>query len=113
MRYSENTIWKVWSKGEIFAGNDPVFWRKDTCGAWIFRGDYENKDSEYGWMIGYIKSTDRDRIDDVSNLYPIHIGNASRDTTGNIICKITAAGIHNNVNAQHDLENPNPQISKY
>ena len=37
VRLTQDVIWKVWAKGEIFAGNDPVFWRKDACGAWIYR----------------------------------------------------------------------------
>jgi hypothetical protein len=113
MIYSDNVVWEVWSKGEIFAGNDPVFWRKDVCGAWIFRGDFENQNSEYGWVIGYIKPLDKNRHDSFSNLYPIHVGNTSRDKDKHIICKITAAGIHNIMNKESDSKNLNPQISNY
>ncbi len=113
MRYTESDIWQVWSKGEIFAGNDPVFWRKDTCGAWMFRGDYENYNSEYGWVISQITPLKKGGTDDISNLYPLHIENTSRDESGHIVCKMTAAGIHNNIHTQPDLQNTNLQISKY
>lgn len=116
MKYTENLIWQIWAKAEIFAGNDPVFWRKDVCGAWIFRGDYKNRDSEYGWVIGRIKPSDKDNDgDNVSNLYPLHWANTSRDLDGNIICKMTSAGVHNNVNSQkHDLQKMQiPTMSEY
>lgn len=99
MKYTEDLIWQIWAKAEIFAGNDPVFWRKDVCGAWIFRGDYKNRDSEYGWVIGRIKPLDKGGSDDFSNLYPLHWANTTRDSEGHIICKATAAGIHNNMNS--------------
>ena len=109
MQYSESLIWRVWSRAEIFAGNDPVFWRKDFCGAWIFRGDYNNPDSEYGWVISHIKPLDKGGTDDFSNLYPLHWHNTDRNLDGSIICKTTAAGIHNN--ADMETNNSNAQVS--
>ena len=47
-------VWQVWSKGIVIGANDPVLWRKDEYGAWILRSHYGNRDSEYGWEIGYI-----------------------------------------------------------
>lgn len=115
MKYTEDLIWKIWAKAEIFAGNDPVFWRKDICGAWILRGDYKNQDSEYGWVIDKIKSIDKDNEDDISNLYPMHWENTNKDPDGNIICKITSAGIHNNMNSKnYDSQNmPTPTMPEY
>ena len=64
---SPDIIWKIWSRGEIFAGNDPVFWRRDVCGAWIFRSHYNRKDSEYGWVIDRINPTLEGDADTISN----------------------------------------------
>ncbi len=95
MKYSDDIIWTIWSKGEIFGGNDPVFWRKDECGAWIFRGHYENRNSEYGWIIDHIKPLSEGGTDDISNLRPMHWENTIRKADGNIECQITSSGVHN------------------
>ena|SRR2546421_3614887 len=95
MKYTNDIIWKVWSKGEIFAGNDPVFWRKDQYGAWIFRGHYGIKDSEYGWIIDHIKPLSKGGTDDISNLHPMQWDNTTRKADGNIECHVTSAGVHN------------------
>jgi hypothetical protein len=93
--FSEDIIWQVWSKGEIFGGNDPVFWRKDMCGAWIFRSHFGRKDSEYGWVIDHIKPLSDGGSDDISNLTPIHWENTLRKADGNIECHAISTGIHN------------------
>lgn len=95
MNLSPDTIWKVWAKGEIFAGNDPVFWRKDACGAWIFRGHYGRKDSEYGWVIDRIKLTSKDDKDTIANLHPVQWENTKRKADGSIECSVTSTGVHN------------------
>ena len=95
MRYTESDIWQVWSKGEIFAGNDPVFWRKDVCGAWMFRGHFGRKDSEYGWVIEHIKPLSDGGTNDISNLVPVHWENTTRKADGNIECHATSTGTHN------------------
>jgi hypothetical protein len=95
MRYSENTIWGVWSKGEIFSGNDPIFWRRDACGAWIFRGNYERKDSEYGWVIDHIKPIAEGGTEDISNLRPMQWENTRRKADGSIDCHATSEGVYN------------------
>jgi hypothetical protein len=95
MEYSSDIIWRVWSKGEIFSGNDPVFWRRDEFGAWIFRSHYERKDSEYGWIIDHVKPLSEGGTDDISNLRPMQWDNTMRKTDGSIECHVTSTGIHN------------------
>lgn len=85
----------VWSKGGMEGGNDPVLWRKDECGAWIFRGHYENHDSEYGWVIDHIKPLKEGGIDHTSNLRPLHWQNKIRKADGTTECHVTAEGVHN------------------
>lgn len=95
LQLSSDIIWKVWSKGEIFAGNDPVFWRKDACGAWIFRGHHGRRDSEYGWVIDRIKPLAKGETDTISNLCPVQWENTTRKVDGSIECMVTSTGVHN------------------
>jgi hypothetical protein len=95
MQFSDDMIWMIWSKGEIFAGNDPVFWRKDRFGAWIFRGHYGRTDSEYGWVIDNINPLSDGTADDISNLAPVHWENTIRKADGNTERHVTSTGIHN------------------
>lgn len=92
--FPEETIWIVWSKGIVVGGNDPVMWRKDEFGAWMFRADYGNKVSEFGWVIDNIESLDDD-AGHVSSLRPMHWKNTTRRNDGTLECRITSVGIHN------------------
>jgi len=95
VQLSSDIIWRVWSRGEIFAGNDPVFWRRDICGAWIFRSHYNRKDSEYGWVIDRINPTLGGDADTISNLQPVHWENTVHGADGTTECRITSSGVHN------------------
>lgn len=95
VQLTSDIIWRVWARGEIFAGNDPVFWRRDVCGAWIFRSHYDRKDSEYGWVIDRIKPILEGDADTISNLRPVHWENTVREADGTIECRVTSTGVHN------------------
>ena len=99
---SSDIIWEVWSKGEIFGGNDPVFWRRDVCGAWIFRSHYNRKDSEYGWIIDRINPRVKG-VDQISNLRPVHWKNTIRREDGTLECSITSTGVHNDKPAENEI----------
>src|SRR5579872_1127036 len=103
MQLSSDVIWKVWAKGEIFAGNDPVFWRRDVCGAWIFRSHYDRKDSEYGWVIDRIKPIAEGDVDTISNLRPVQWENTIRRVDGTIECRITSTGVHNDKPTENEI----------
>ena len=103
MEISSDIIWKVWAKGEIFAGNDPVFWRRDVCGAWIFRGHYGRRDSEYGWVIDRIKPMIKDDADIVSNLRPVQWENTIRKADGSLECRVTSTGVHNDKPLENNI----------
>ncbi len=83
MGFSEEVVWKVWAKG-YQTGNDPLMWRKDECGAWIFRGDYGKRNSQYGWEIDYIVPVSEGGTDDLSNLRPLHCENTVRTKDGSL-----------------------------
>ena len=102
---SLNIIDTLWNKANIVEGYDPDTLRKDACGAWIRKRDYQNSSSEYGWGIDVIieKAVDRGNI---SNLRPLHLMNinsrkgkypfymssvtseGSRNISKKILCKI-------------------------
>ena len=106
VEFSDDTIWMVWSKGEIFAGNDPVFWRKDACGAWIFRSHYKRTDSEYGWIIDHIKPLSEGGTNNLSNLLPVHWENIARRSDGSTECRVTSNGIFNGKPIEHKIIEP-------
>lgn len=51
MKISESTVDQVWKRGREITGYDPTRWRRDECGAWMYRDDYGNNQSEFGWHI--------------------------------------------------------------
>lgn len=93
MGFSEGVVWQVWSKGHL-SSNDPVLWRKDECGAWMFRGDY-GKRTEYGWVVDHIKPVSEGSTDDISNLRPLHWENTAHSDDGSLLCSVRADGINN------------------
>jgi hypothetical protein len=93
MNYAEDVILKVWQKGQIDEYNIPNNFRKDNCGAWIERTEYENTKSPFGWHIGKI-DLDSDS-GNITNLYPVHSKNNIRNQDGTINCKVTSLGTTN------------------
>ena len=50
-RYEREVVDAVWRFAVKVEGNDPELWRKDEFGAWIYRLDYGNRRSQFGWEI--------------------------------------------------------------
>jgi len=95
MSFSEETIKKFWEKGHVVPGNDPNVYRKDDCKAWIRRGHYGNRKSQYGWEIDHIKPESEGGGDELSNLRPLQWQNNARKQSGRLGCAVTAEGQNN------------------
>lgn len=95
MAFSEAEISAVWAKGQIVANNDPNLWRMDECGAWISRGAYGNRNSQYGWEIDHITPVSRGGGDELSNLRPLQWQNNVYRQDGQLDRYLTASGVNN------------------
>jgi len=95
MLCTEEVIRKVWEKGVIVANNDPKYWRKDDCGAWIAITEYGRQQSSFGWEINYIHSQMQKGGQDLSNLRPMQWGNNKYKQDGNAVCMLKAVGKEN------------------
>lgn len=49
--YDREVVERVWLFAQPVKGNDEALWRKDEFGAWIYRLDYGNRNSQFGWEV--------------------------------------------------------------
>jgi hypothetical protein len=89
----EDLVQSVWELGETTS--NPNEWRKDVCGAWIYRKSL-NQESEFGWVIDRIKPISLGGNDDISNYRPMHWeNNKIKGNSPEPICIITSEGSKN------------------
>jgi len=87
MAFSEEVVQMVWDRAMTVQGYDKSRYRKDACGAWIFRNKYGDTDSLYGWVIDHVvpqtllkeKGFSEDLINSQQNLRALqHLNNTSK-----------------------------------
>ncbi len=71
MSFSEDTIQRVWEKGEIVTKYDANRFRKDQCGAWMRRLSYGDENTMLGWEIDHKTPESEGGGDELSNLRPL------------------------------------------
>lgn len=87
MAFDDTMIDEVWKKARAMADQDFTVWRKDECGAWLFREHYGNTASEYGWKIVNIAPGSDDSLE---NLRPFHLRNTFDIENRKPRCVVTA-----------------------
>lgn len=100
MIFPDDIVWHVWSSAFIITITDALLWRKDECGAWIKRTDYNDEKSQYGWVIDHIVPKSKGGTDEVSNLRPLQRENTTRNEDGSLKCQIMASGTENTAKPQ-------------
>ena|SRR5271157_1141590 len=92
MSFSDERVQQVWEKGTTVGNNDQSQFRKDQCGAWIYKAAYGDRNSQYGWEIDHI---DPHGGDGLANLRPLQWKNNLNKGEGKLKCPVTADGVRN------------------
>lgn len=93
MSFSDEKIQQIWEKGSIPSEPHKNEWRKDQCGAWIYRAAYGDRNSAWGWEVHHINTNGGDEL---SNLIPLHWeNNLATADTGRSVCVVTSDGVKN------------------
>jgi len=93
--FSDEIVEKVWAKAATDgAENTQKGFRKDACGAWIYRRSYGMR-SDYGWEIDHITPVSKGGTDALSNLRPLHWRNNVEKSDGRLACAVRAVGGEN------------------
>ena len=66
-----NIVQQVWENGVVVDGYDASQVRKDSCGAFIVRSQYKNRNSDYGWEIDHVYPVSKGGGDELVNLRPM------------------------------------------
>lgn len=119
MAFTSDEINRIWNKGIVVDGYDPALVRKDACGAWIIKNQYDRPDSEYCWEIDHIypqsklqeKGYPQNMIDHEDNLRPMHRRNNESKSNNypNYKASVTSDGEHNVDKTQEFTVNQNIQ----
>ncbi len=86
-KFTTEVVAAVWSKGRIVHPYNPNLWRKDSCGAWMKREEYGNRQSSTGWEVDHINPNGGDNL---SNLQPLQWENNVAKSDGKLVCVRTS-----------------------
>ncbi len=92
--YDREVIDRVWRQAGEIPGNDPALWRKDECGAWIYRMDYGRRHSDFGWEI-HDPTVGLRGGGAVLSLRPLHWQNYLDRLASQTQSRVTADGLRN------------------
>jgi len=97
MAFSATKIQQVWEKGTIVPGYSKDQYRRDACGAWIYRHSYGKNETAFsmGWQIDHITPKSKGGTDDLSNLRPLQWQNNQNKADGRLGCLVTSNGEKN------------------
>lgn len=90
--YSDWLIEQVWQKGTPVANYDPAMYRLDSCGAWMQRTEYGNRQHKLGWEIDHISPSSLGGSNDLFNLRPLQWENNASRQNGPLTCPVRANG---------------------
>lgn len=98
--WTDEEIQAVWEKATIVPNYDKDKWRKDQCGAWIYRDYYgvpsrNESHTSYKWQIDHIKPQSKEGKDILSNARPLQWFNNDSRQNSRLKTKITSDGTHN------------------
>lgn len=72
MDFTIEIIEQVWEKAVVVHERDAAVYRLDRFKTWIYKPDYRNGHSQFGWDIVRI---DPDKGDNIDNLIPLNFKN--------------------------------------
>jgi hypothetical protein len=97
--FSEELVQQVWDKASPITGYDSSKYRKDVCGAWIIRSQYNKNINLYGWTIDMVIPLSEGGTYTADNLRPIQWQNGLSKVEGKLICLVRSTD-----NGNYELE---------
>ncbi len=86
----------AWNNAQVVDPiNERLGFRKDTCGAWVRRDDFQNFNSDFGWDIDYVVPKAKGGTDAPTNVRPLHWRNGQARRTDRLVCAVKSVADRN------------------